>query len=305
MIVDLVQTTTRDGLRLDGIFQVPSPGVPAAVPLDGLCFVHGTGGNFYSSTLFDAFAERLLARGVAVLRVNTRGHDGISTAATPKGGRRQGAAYEIADECRHDLTAWLDWLRGRAGPRAGLLGHSMGAVKALYATAHEAPPGPACVAAVSPPRLSYSTFCASPNGPQFLETYAEAERHTQAGTPGVLLEVKLPLPYVITAAGYLEKYGPDERYNYLRFVGGLPCPVLVTLGEIEVANNMAFAGAPEELTRLAARHPRLRSEVIAGADHFYGGGREALLVCVEAWLRESSGDGPSGNSRGQAGAAPP
>ena len=30
------------------------------------------------------------------------------------------------------------------------------------------------------------------------------------------LEVKLPLTYVITAAGYVEKYGPDERYNYLR-----------------------------------------------------------------------------------------
>jgi alpha/beta superfamily hydrolase len=285
VIVDLVQTTTRDGLRLDGMFQAAS--VSPAVRLDALCFVHGTGGNFYGSTLFDALAEWLLALGVSVLRVNTRGHDGISTAATPKGGRRQGAAYEIADECRHDLTAWLDWLRGRAGPRAGLLGHSMGAVKALYATAHEARLGPARVIAVSPPRLSYSTFCASANGPRFLETYAEAERLVRAGTPAALMDVSLPLPYVITAAGYLEKYGPDERYNYLRFVGGLPCPVLVTLGEIEVANNMAFAGAPEELARLAARHPRLRPEVIAGADHFYTGGREALVACVEAWLSES------------------
>jgi dienelactone hydrolase len=285
VIVDLVQTTTRDGVRLDGMYQAAP--VPTTVPLDALCFVHGTGSNFYGSTLFDALAERLLAMGIGVLRVNTRGHDGISTAAMPRGGRRQGAAYEIADECRHDLTAWLDWLRGRAGPRVGLLGHSMGAVKALYATAHEAQLGPTCVIAVSPPRLSYSTFCASANGPQFLETYAEAERLTQAGTPAVLLEVKLPLPYVITAAGYVEKYGPDERYNYLRFVGGLPCPVLVTLGEIEVANNMAFAGTPEELIRLAGRHSQLRSEVIVGADHFYTGAREALVACVEAWLREA------------------
>jgi pimeloyl-ACP methyl ester carboxylesterase len=287
VLVDLVQTTTRDGVRLDGMFQAAT--APPALSLNALCFIHGTGGNFYGSTLFDTLGERLLALGVDVLRVNTRGHDGISTAVTARGGRRQGAAYEVADECRHDLAAWLTWLRDRAGPRVGLLGHSMGAVKALYATAHDTQLNPACVIAVSPPRLSYSAFCASADGPQFLETFADAERRVQAGTPGALLEVKLPLPYVITAAGYVEKYGPDERYNYLRFVSGLSCPVLVTLGEVEVANNMAFAGAPEELARLAARRPGLRTEVIGTADHFYTAAREALVARVETWLREAVG----------------
>jgi hypothetical protein len=283
VLVDLVQTTTRDGVRLDGMFQPAA--VPPVVPLDAMCFIHGTGGNFYGSTLFDELAGRLLAMGVGVLRVNTRGHDGISTAQTAKGGRRQGAAYEIVDECRHDLATWVEWLRRRVGQRVGLLGHSSGAVKALYATAHEPALAPAAVVAVSPPRLSYSAFCASPGAAAFLETYAEAERLLQAGTPGALMDVQLPLPFVITAAGYLEKYGPDERYNYLRFVGGLPCPALVTLGEVEVANNMAFAGAPEELTRLAARRPGLRVEVVSAADHFYTGAREALAERVEAWLK--------------------
>src|SRR5437870_1930615 len=136
MLVDLVQTTTRDGMRLDGMLQMPSNA--SAWPVDGLCFVHGTGGNFYGSTLFDALAERCLQRGCAVLRVNTRGHDGISTAVTAKGGRRLGAAYEIVDDCRHDLAAWIDLLKARVGPRVGLIGHSLGAVKCLYAPAHDA-----------------------------------------------------------------------------------------------------------------------------------------------------------------------
>jgi pimeloyl-ACP methyl ester carboxylesterase len=285
VIVDLVQTTTRDGLRLDGMFQ--STLTEPAVAVDAVCCVHGTGGNFYGSALFDALAERLLRLGVGVLRVNTRGHDGISTALSAKGGRRQGAAYELADECRHDIAAWLDWLRERVGSRVGLIGHSMGAVKALYAVAHEPQIGAACVVALSPPRLSYSAFCASPNGLAFLATFKEAERLMQAGQPAALMDVNLPLPYVITAAGYVEKYGPDERYNYLHFAGSVPCPVLVTLGDIELANNMAFAGAPEELTKLAERYPRLRKEVIAGADHFYSGVRPALIGRVETWLREA------------------
>ncbi len=137
MLVDLVHTTTRDGIRLDGAFVPPAGPGSCTVGIDAFCFLHGTGGNFYSSSLLDDLGERLHALGCGVLRVNTRGHDGLSTALTEQGGRRQGAAYEVVDHCRHDIAAWLTWLRERVGPRVGLLGHSMGAVKCLYAMAHE------------------------------------------------------------------------------------------------------------------------------------------------------------------------
>jgi pimeloyl-ACP methyl ester carboxylesterase len=285
MIVDLVQATTRDGVRLDGALQMPSASAVATLPLDGVCLIHGTGGNFYSSTLFDAFAERFLALGCAVLRVNTRGHDGISTAVTVRGGKRQGAAYEAMDDCRHDLAAWVDWLRQRVGPRVALLGHSSGAVKCLYALSQEPQLPVACVVALSPPRLSYSAFCTVPEGREFLEEFSRAEQLVGAGEPATLLDVRLPLPYLITAAGYVEKYGPDERYNFLRFVSGVRCPLLVLFGSIEVEYNMAFRGAPEELERLAARHGRWQVEVIGGADHLYSGARQEVLSRVESWLR--------------------
>lgn len=289
MLVDLVQVTTRDGLRLDGAFQGPPAGSAPAVPVDAFCLIHGTGGNFYSSTLFDSLAERLLGLGCGVLRVNTRGHDGISTAATARGGRRQGAAYEVVDDCRHDVAAWCDWLRGRGAGRIGLVGHSSGAVKALYAVSHDPALRPAAVLALSPPRLSYSWFCASPEGPEFLRAYAQAEEAVRAGRPTALLDVSLPLPLVISAAGYVEKYSPDERYNFLTFVSHTPCPVLVTLGGVEVETNMAFRGTPEALEPLTRKNPRLQTAVIAGADHFYTGVRPELLARVEAWLRSLAG----------------
>jgi len=158
-------------------------------------------------------------------------------------------------------------------------------VKALYALAHEPQIGAACVVALSPPRLSYSWFCSSPDGPVFLATHAEADQLVTAGNPLALLDVKLPLPFVITAAGFVEKYGPDERYNYLRFAASVPCPVLITLGSVEVANNMAFRGAPEAVQALAGRYKHLQMETIAGADHFYAGVRDVAVDCVERWLR--------------------
>src|ERR1051325_9090956 len=80
MQLDLIQITTRDGVRLDGTLQMPAQRSASAWPVDGFCMIHGTGGNFYSSTLFDAVTEQCLKQGCAVLRVNTRGHDGISNA---------------------------------------------------------------------------------------------------------------------------------------------------------------------------------------------------------------------------------
>jgi pimeloyl-ACP methyl ester carboxylesterase len=283
VLVDLVQTTTPDDLRLDGAFQAPARPGSSVLALDAVCLIHGTGGNFYSSTLFDSCAERFLELGCAVLRINTRGHDGISTAVTTKGGRRLGAAYEIVDDCRHDLVSWVDWLRQRAGPRIALVGHSLGGVKCLYALAHEPRIAVSCVIALSPPRLSYSWFCTSPEAEQFLGAFALAERHVQGGQGLALLDVKLPLPFAIAAAGYVEKYGPDERYNYLRFLSGIRCPTLITLGSVEVENNMAFRGLPEALGALGQRTPAV--ETIAGADHFYTGVRADLLARVEGWLR--------------------
>jgi DNA-binding beta-propeller fold protein YncE len=220
------------------MFQVPAQPARLALPVDGWCFLHGTGGNFYSSVLFDCLAERFLEMGCAVLRVNTRGHDGISNAATAERSLRQGAAYEVVDECRHDVAAWLEWLRQRAGPRIGLLGHSSGAVKALYAIAHEPQLSPARLVAHSPPRLSYEVFCAGAKRAEFLETYVHAEQLVSYGQPAALMDVKVPMPFVITAAGYLEKYGPDERYNFLRFLASVKCPTLDFLpdGSLVVAD---------------------------------------------------------------------
>ena len=285
MLADLLRVTTRDGYHLDGMLQRPVSATKPTFNLDALCLVHGTGGNFYASTLFDVFAQKLLEQGCAVLRINTRGHDGISTAVSTRGGVRLGAAYETVDDCRHDLTAWLDWLRANAGPRVGLLGHSLGAVKCLYAAALEKQLAPAAIVAISPPRLSYSWFCSSAQAEEFLATYQEAERLVQAGQPGALMEVKLPLPFVIAAAGYVEKYGPEERYNYFKFLPRVPSPTLVLFGEVEAAKNMAFQQAPREVARLAERHKQLTTETIAGADHFYAGVRAEAWTALEKWLR--------------------
>jgi pimeloyl-ACP methyl ester carboxylesterase len=285
LLADLINTMTRDGVRLDGAYHAPPRPGSAGLALDAVCFLHGTGGNFYSSPMFGLLAERLLELGVGVLRANTRGHDLMSTAATTQGARRQGAAYEVVDDCRHDVAAWTAWLSRVAGPRVGLLGHSLGALKCLYAQAHEPIPPAACLIAVSPPRLSHSWFVGGEKSAEFVETFTRARQCVADGRPETLLEVRIPLPFLITAAGYFEKYGPDERYNYLRFLNEVRCPTLLTFGGLELEQNAAFRGAPEEARALCPRH---RVETVPGADHFYTAGRDELAARIVAWLRTLS-----------------
>jgi alpha-beta hydrolase superfamily lysophospholipase len=282
--VELIRTTTPDGCTLDGALN--RPGAGGALKLDAVVLIHGTGGNFYSSTFFELLAENLAQRGVAAVRANTRGHDGISTLVTAKGAVRMGAGYERVDDCRHDLAGWVAWAAQHIGPRIALLGHSLGAVKCLYAAAQTPGLGVHGVMAVSPPRLSYSWFCQSDRAAQFLETYRQAETCIEQGRPSALLEVKLPLPFVITAAGYVEKYSPEERYNFLKFLETVRCPTLALFGGVEIENNMAFQNAPDEVRRLGVKNPRITVEVVPGADHFYTGVRDAAWQCIDAWLTD-------------------
>lgn len=297
MLIELVRAVTSDGATLDGAlargarFQRAQGGdhatgtletCPTTAPFDAVCLVHGTGGNFCSSTFFELLAQRFAERGVAALRANTRGHDGISTLVTGKGPRRQGAAFEIVDDCRHDLGGWVAWLKDNVGPRVALLGHSLGAVKSLYAVAQgltvEA------VIALSPPRLSYSWFCKSTKAEEFLSSYRHAEALVAQGEPATLIEVKVPLSMHITAAGYCEKYGPDERYNYLNFLHAVRVPALVLFGAKEVLDNVAFQSAPEEVARWRDKRPNLTVDVVPGGDHFYTGVRADAWQRIETWL---------------------
>ncbi|GIW79808.1 MAG: hypothetical protein KatS3mg105_1615 [Gemmatales bacterium] len=281
MLVDLVQMTTRDGLILHGAYSAPERSEFHS-GVDALCLVHGTGSNFYGSAFLEAIAGGLAGLGLGVLRINTRGHDLVSTVSTQRGGKLQGAAYEVVDDCRHDLAGWLDWLRQKGFSRVGLLGHSLGAVKCLYAAAFEPQLEPACVLAVSPPRLSYEWFCRQSQRDKFLETYRRAEELLQAGKGSELMLVPFPLPFLVTAGGYVEKYGPDERYNFLGFLRHVRCPVLATFGSVEIESNVAFMEAPQAVAEL--QRPNVAVEVIDGADHFYRGRHEELLQTIKRWL---------------------
>src|SRR5205807_8481573 len=107
-----VRTVTRDGLRLDGALSLAqSAGVGKTSSIAGAALLlHGVAGNFYTSSTFEPLIPRLQELGLAALSVNNRGHDSVFGAGLGNVRRRFGAAYEVVDDCRQDIAAWIDFL---------------------------------------------------------------------------------------------------------------------------------------------------------------------------------------------------
>lgn len=268
-----------DGLRLHGAMQTADSAAATAALL-----LHGTGSNFYSSSLWAGLIPRLLDWGLVALSVNTRGHDGVSACRGIEGQRFIGSAYERVDQCQLDVAGWLDWLTRRGYERIVLVGHSLGAIKAIYSQAVAGHPDVAAIVALSPPRLNHEHFSATPRGPGFLEEYARVAALVDSGQGDTLVEVRFPIPYLVTAAGYVDKYGPAASYDLLKLVPRVSCPLLVTYGTIEVQQGMAFRGVPELLANLPGYGSRFRVAMIAAADHIYSGCHSELARSLRKWL---------------------
>jgi pimeloyl-ACP methyl ester carboxylesterase len=282
--MELVRSQTADGIRLDGAL-TPARNNDAAIGLDAVILLSGVGSNFYGSSLIEHLADLVTELGAAALRVNTRGHDGVSTASTPSGGQLQGAAYEIVDDCRLDISAWIDFLLGRGLSRIALIGHSLGAIKALYSQAYEPHECVQNVIAISPPRLSHKHFLQGPKATEFQDSMRTAEELVAAGQPQMLFQASFPFPLVISAATYLDKYGPSSRYNILRFIDRTSCPVFFIYGGDELENgSAAFAGLPDDIAQNSSTDSPPQCAIIPGANHLYVSCHELLTEEIRDYL---------------------
>jgi len=289
MLVDLVQVETRDAMRLHGALELPAENAAGAAllsagPVDAWLCIHGTGSNFYSASTLAGLTGKLLAAGAAVLRANTRGHDLVSTGPSAGGRWVQGAAFERVDESPLDLRAWIDFLAARGFRRIGLLGHSLGAIKSIFTLAADDSPAVAALVAISPPRLSHAYFCASARAEGFRQSFARAQELVNAGREDELLLVDFPLKYYVSAGGFVDRYGPEERYDVVGLLDRVRVPTLVTYGSSEVQGNIAFRGMPEDVEKEATAANMLQVAVIAGADHIYTGCHDALAGRILWWL---------------------
>jgi pimeloyl-ACP methyl ester carboxylesterase len=290
--MELARVETADGVWLDGLFEPAD--TAGRWPIDACVLVHGTGSNFYSPGVLDVFARQARVAGLATLRINTRGHDGLCTLRSRSGSRPGGAAHELIGEAHFDLTAWLDWLVARGSSRIVLVGHSMGAVKSLLLQAQSPHAAVRLVVAISPPRFHHATWQRHLRGELFRQDYQRAAELVARGEGHSYFTARQPLPYVTTAAGYLEKYGPEDRYDFVPHLPRITSPTLLLVGERSEHESPAFS----ETVSLLQHNARLAGHVtvqrVPQADIGYRHNPEAPWRCFRDWITASpDASGPS------------
>ena len=297
MLVDLIRTTCRDGVRLDGaiIAAEAADGTrngPATFSLDAVLCLHGVGANFYSSGLFEKIGPALSKLGINVVLANTRGHDWYYSQWIGGSFRQLGAAYEVVAECCEDVRTWLEFLRRRGWSRVLLTGHSLGAIKSVYAVTHEPELPVAGLVALSPPRLSYAAFEHSPDAsPEFLGSIRTAQKLVDESRGNELFWARHPFNAQISAGSYLDKYGPAERYNIYPLLDRLPCPALFTFGSRELeSGGVPFAGLVELVQQAKPAAGPIDIAVVPEADHVYSGVQADLIRRIEEWLEAKYGE---------------
>ena len=283
-LMNLIEFHASDGVVLHGAIHAPpaDKNGNANAACDAAIYLHGAGSNFYSGSLLPGILPDLNSLGLTVMAINTRGHDSVCTLRTSQGARPGGAAYEVVDQCRHDVRGAVDFLLGRGQRNVALIGHSLGALKAIYSQAHDPHENVSRVIAISPPRLSYAEFLRGPRRAEFSQAMSRAEQLLAAGESDHLMHVTVPLPLLITAGGYVDKYGPAERYNFLKFAAEVSQPAHYLFGRKEISSTAAAYGNIDESVRqLAGDAPaNIDVSVIDGADHFYTGCHQALAAAI-------------------------
>ncbi len=279
MLVDLISVTTSDGITLDGAFFPAATDASGSGPVDAMLLIHGSGGRFYAPAT-RTMAEDLSRRGYPCLALNTRGHDTvwIDTASEVP----HGNAFEILDISRHDLRAGVDFLAERGYQRIGLLGHSMGAVKVTYYAAWEDDPRVRTVIPISPVRLSYAYYMESPDAKEFQGYLERADQMESEGRAQELMKAEFPIPQYFSAASYLDKHGPAERYNLVTLAPRIKVPLFIVAGSLETHTRLRDMA--RDLALAAVNSPRAEHIIIDGGNHALQNRKQEAALAVLNWL---------------------
>jgi len=284
-LAELVTAETRDGVRLEGSLRRPAAGAANQLGIDVMIMHHGIGGNFYRSVMFDYLSEALLAAGCAPLRVNNRGHELITSVVRNGQPSMLGAAYETVADCVHDWRAWVDFAAEQGFRNIGIWSHSLGAVKTIYYLGTEGDDRVVGAVASSPPRFAYEMYMNGPDADEFRGACVQAQALVDDGKGRALVEMTLPTRAVLSAATFVDKYGPSARYDILQHLPQIHTPMLVTVGGLEAngPQRIAFSDHEPAIGSLASTHPQLAFQLVPGADHFYTACEEALWQAVRTW----------------------
>lgn len=277
----LVTTRTEDGYLLEGAVFTPIEPNPRG---NVVVWMHGFTGRFYEQHTV-AIGRRLADRGHIFVTGNNRGHDFGAAIERFDGGDNlwAGGWWENVEDSRFDFAAWIRFGCELGTSGVVLIGHSLGAYKAVtYMGTCQDRSVAGLISASGPLRL-WQRRVDDPH------RFARAEQLVEEGRGADLLpadaggRITSAQTLVWRAKFGLDPYGfqhPDADPPLSR----IQCPILFVLGSEEPE-----IGRKEDLPILKrnARSARAEAVYVEGADHVYRGHEAEVADAIADWLERT------------------
>ncbi len=282
---ELVIAESEDGIFMQGAVISPSGdgGRPSGTiaSTTAVVWVHGLTSTFYSMAALGV-GRSLAEAGITLITGNNRGHDFGAVLRSRAGDMfLGGGGWERFDESPHDVAGWLGFAEQRGFERLVLLGHSLGALKAIYYQTQRQDPRVAGLIAASPPIRT---------GPSDPGIYTLAERMVAEGRGRDLLSWEDGPPGFATVSAHTLINRVEHNFRGFVLEGERPavaeirCPLLAIYGTEESA-----IGGEEQLAQirtLATGTESVTTRLIDGADHVYTGREKEVAGIIADWLNE-------------------
>ena len=290
MKAEFVRVTAGDGLELAGLYAAPEGGVAGRAVLH----THGLAGNFYENRFIEKVAEAVVARGVAFLTTNNRGHDYRSDNLRGRGAETTyqpgGSSLDIMEDCVHDVAGGAAFLAERGHEEIFFEGHSLGCSKTVYYLTEVGHPACAGLILISPPEMFGLQDERAEGGLE--ATLARARELVRDGRGEELIDVGRDVPY--SAATYVSMFGDPGTMDVFPFRHGLKgdygrlasisCRVLATYGDVEEAVNVPVEDAASLIEQVAASAQSVETRIVRGANHAYWGHEDELAGAVADFI---------------------
>jgi len=292
---ELVRIEAGDGLELVGLYAAP----PGGTARRAILHTHGLAGNFYENRFIADICAAVIAKGLAFLATNNRGHDYRSDNLKGRGSETTylpgGATLDVIEDCVHDLSGGAAFLAERGHEEIYFEGHSLGCSKTVYYLTEIGHPSCVGLILISPPEMFGLQLDRGEVGLDV--ALAQARALLSEGRGDVALDIGRDVPY--SAATFVSMFGNPSNTDIFPFrlgvdgdyrrLASLSCPILATYGDVEEAVNVPVEEAASLIRKMATSAPRVETLVVRGANHVYWGHEGELAAAIAAFVEPHEG----------------
>ncbi|KKR34020.1 MAG: hypothetical protein UT63_C0008G0019 [Candidatus Gottesmanbacteria bacterium GW2011_GWC2_39_8] len=281
---------STDNIELDSFLFEPKNGTDKIV-----IHIHGKEGHFVQNKFVLEMGYSYPKTGYSFLTFNNRGHDYIADlikkTATGFTSVLGGSAYDIIEDCVHDINGVLNYVKDLGYKEIILQGHSLGPHKISYYLDTKPNPDISKVILIS---TSDILFHLNSEVPHWEEVSGLAKKMIYEGRGKEIMAIRLWSNCPVSAETFWNYTRPDSNtycFNYtqphipFRHFENISLPIFTVVAETDFAMGIPQEKAMKMLKERSSSED-IETYIVKGTSHNFAGKIDELTGTITDWLKK-------------------